>query len=105
MQKSDKEVLQEKETIMENAMLNALAYAAIIGDLKDEISEGKAWSMYGKAWITDRTERGWIHFIRNGNNTKSTKLYSRFEIESQKRAEKNIERAYNNAQQSMKQLK
>lgn len=78
-------------------MLNALAFAAITGSPKDEISEGQAWKQYGKAWIKDRTERGWLHFMRNGAHEKSTKVYSRFEIESQKRAEKKIDNIYQNA--------
>lgn len=98
MPNSNKQVLTEKSTIMEQAMLNALAFAAMTGSPKDDISEGQAWKQYGKAWITDRTERGWIHFIRNGKCEKSTKVYSRFEIECQKRAEKHIVEAYQNAE-------
>lgn len=94
---SNLEVLKEKEQIMENALLNAMAFHAMNGNVKDEISEHQAWKIYGKAWIVDRTERGWIHFLRSGANAKCTKIYSRFEIECQKRSEKHIERAYNNA--------
>ena len=94
---SDLEELNEKERIMENALLNAIAFNAMNGSVKDEISEHQAWKTYGKAWVVDRTERGWLHFSRSGANAKCTKIYSRFEIECQKRSEKHIEKAYLNA--------
>ena len=103
MVNSNKDVVREKSTIMETALLNAMAYAAMTGNQKDEISDGQAWKTYGKAWVVDRTERGWIHFIRNGCNGKSTKVYSRFEIECQKRAEKHISEAYKSAEKTMNQ--
>lgn len=99
---SNKQVIVEKEAIMEQAMLNALAFAAITGSPKDEISEGQAWKQYGKAWIRERTECGDIHFMRNGVHEKSTKVYSRFEIECQKRAEKKMEQVYRKAAASYK---
>lgn len=94
---SDVEVLKEKSKIMEEAILYAMAFHAINGNVKDEISEHQAWKAYGKAWIIDRTERGWLHFSRSGATANSTKIYSRFEIECQKRSEKHIENAYQNA--------
>ena len=94
---SNKQVIVEKEAIMEQAMLNALAFAAIIGSPKDEISEGQAWKKYGKAWVQDRTERGNLHYNRSGAGNKSTKLYSRFEITCLKMAEKKIIDIYINA--------
>lgn len=102
IQNSNKQVIAEKQAIMEQAMLNAMAFAAMTGSTKDEISEKQAWKLYGKAWVQDRTERGWINFIRNGKHNKSTKVYSRFEIESQKRAEKKIVEIYNVAQRIYK---
>lgn len=83
-------------------MLNALAFAAITGDQKDDISEREARKKYGKAWLTDRTERGEIHFSRNGAHNKSTKVYSRFEIECQRRAEKHITDAYKEAERNLR---
>lgn len=91
---STKEMLNEKRKIMEDAFLNALAFNAMNGNVKDEISERLAWKNYGKAWIVDRTERGWIHFTRNGDGANCSKIYSKFEIECQKRSEKHIEEAY-----------
>lgn len=102
MANADVQVVKTKQEIMHEAMLHALAFQAMNGSTKDEISEREALKIYGKAWIEDRTERGWIHFIRNGKHDKSTKVYSRFEIECQKRAEKHIDIAYKRAEQVYK---
>ena len=83
------------ESIREGAMLGAMAHNAIHGYVEDDISELQAFKKYGKAWIKDRTSRGQLHFSRIGASRKSTKNYSIFEIETLKRAEKEIEIIYN----------
>lgn len=76
--------------IRENAILGALAVNAFHGYKEDDVSENQAYLEYGKKWINDRRERGQLHFSRVGCTTRSKKIYSRFEIESLKRAEKHI---------------
>lgn len=76
--------------IRESALLGALAVNAFHGYKEDDISENQAYRLYGKKWIDDRKERGQLHFQRVGATSKSAKYYSRFEIESLKRAEKYI---------------
>lgn len=88
------EVLNVRRMVEEAALLGAIAADAIHGTLSDEVSEHKAWKIYGRAWMVDRTNRGLIHYTRNGANEKSTKIYSRFEIEAQKRSEKMIDDMY-----------
>lgn len=83
------------ESIREGAMLGAMAQNAMHGYVDDDISEIQAFKRYGKAWIKDRTERGQLHFSRVGGAKKSTKNYSIFEIETLKRAEKEIDIMYN----------
>lgn len=89
-----KEANIERDKIAEDAILNAYALAAILGHKEDDVSEREAFEIYGKAWIIDRTRRGMIHFERNGSTEKSTKVYSRFEIECLKRAEKRVSDNY-----------
>lgn len=88
--------LQSKK-IMEDAIIIAYAIAAIQGRETDDISANEAYKIYDRGWIIDRTRRGMLHFNRKGAAEKSAKIYSRFEIESLKRAEKQIEEAYNTA--------
>jgi hypothetical protein len=83
------------ESIREGAMLGVMAQNAMHGYIEDDISEIQAFKRYGKAWIKDRTERGQLHFSRVGGAKKSTKNYSVFEIETLKRAEKEINAMYN----------
>ena len=83
-----------KDQIAEDAILNAYAMAAILGYKEDDLSEREAFSLYGKAWVKDRTRRGMISFERNGALETSAKVYSRFEIECLKRAEKRITDSY-----------
>jgi hypothetical protein len=83
------------ESIREGAMLGVMAQNAMHGYIEDDISEIQAFKRYGKAWIKDRTERGQLHFSRVGGAKKSTKNYSIFEIETLKRAEKEVELMYN----------
>lgn len=83
-----------KDQIAEDAILNAYAMAAILGYKEDDLSEREAFSLYGKAWIKDRTRRGLISFERNGALETSAKVYSRFEIECLKRAEKRLTDSY-----------
>jgi hypothetical protein len=82
------------ESIREGAILGAMAHNAIHGYVEDDISELQAFKKYGKAWIKDRTNRGQLHFSRIGSAKKSTKNYSIFEIETLKRAEKEVELMY-----------
>lgn len=82
------------ESIREGAMLGAMAQNAMHGYVEDDISEIQAFKKYGKAWIKDRTERGLLHYSRVGGAKKSTKNYSIFEIETLKRAEKEVELMY-----------
>jgi hypothetical protein len=84
------------ESIREGAMLGVMAHNAMHGYVEDDISEIKAFKKYGKAWIKDRTESGLLHFSRVGGAKKSTKNYSVFEIETLKRAEKEIDIMYKN---------
>lgn len=89
-----KEAEIERDKIMSDAILNAYAMLAITGHKDDELSEHEAKKLYDAGWIKDRTQRGLLHFSRKGATSKSAKVYSRFEIESLKRAEKRIENKY-----------
>ena len=84
----------EKDKIAEDAILNAYALAAVLGYKEDDLSEREAFSLYGKAWVKDRTRIGMISFERNGALETYSKVYSRFEIECLKRAEKRITDSY-----------
>lgn len=77
-----------KELISLSAALGVRAVTALQGYKEDEITERKAIDLYGKAWLKDRTKRGLLHFNRVGAKTTSSKMYSVFEIESLKLAEK-----------------
>lgn len=87
----------EKDRIVAGAILQAYAFAAMLGHTSDDVSEREAFSLYGKAWIKDRTRRGLLKFERAGEKETSAKVYSRFEIECLKRAEKHIEDAFKEA--------
>lgn len=77
-----------KELISLSAALGVRATGALKGYKQDEITERKANEIYGKAWVRDRTKRGLLHFNRVGSKSTSSKMYSVFEIESLKLAEK-----------------
>lgn len=96
---------KEKDRVMSDAVLIAYAVAAIQGRVEDEISQAEAYRLYDRGWITDRTKRGLLHFSRKGATGKSAKIYSRFEIASLKRAEKQLEQAYDDAVRRSKELK
>lgn len=89
-----KEAKLEQDRIMSDAILNAYAMLAITGHRDDELSEREAKKLYDTGWLKDRVNRGLIHYSRKGATSKSAKVYSRFEIESLKRAEKRIEDKY-----------
>lgn len=86
------------------AVLGALALQAIQGDRSDEVSENDAYKRYGKARIKKHVECNMIHFARVGSGKSSTKFYSVFEIETLKRAEKHLEKVYNEALMEQKHL-
>lgn len=96
---------KEQAKIMEQAVLTAYAVIAILGRKEDELSSNEAYKLYGKGWIIDRTERGMLHTSRHGSTSKSAKVYSRFEIESLKRAENHIAEAYDAAESKVASLK
>lgn len=81
-------------SIMEDAMLVAYAVVAIQGRVEDEVSANEAYRLYDRGWVKDRTERGLLKFSRKGKTDKSARIYSRFEIEALKRAEKRLSDAY-----------
>ena len=83
--------------IREGALLGALAYYAAHGSVKDDISDVQAYRQYGKSWVQNEVRLGNLHFVRIGSTSKSTKLYSVFEIETLKRAQKCIAQEYENA--------
>lgn len=83
-------VKNEQNRIKQEAITIAYAVVALLGRKEDDISENEAFKKYGKKWIQSRTESGMIHFNRIGNSKVSAKYYSVFEIETLKRAEKNI---------------
>ena len=89
---------------MEQATLNAYAVLAVLGRKEDDISEREAFSLYDRGWVMDRTKRGMIHFSRKGATSKSAKVYSRFEIEALKRAEKHVEQSFNEAERRANEL-
>lgn len=99
-----KATCREKSNIMEDATLVAYAVVAILGRKEDEISEREAKQLYDAGWLKDRTARKLLHFSRKGATSKSAKIYSRFEIESLKRAEKNIEKSFLEAERVMKHM-
>lgn len=85
--------------IREGALLGALAYNAVHGKVEDDISEVQAYKKYGKAWVQNEVRLGNLHFVRIGPAAKSTKLYSVFEIETLKRAQKMIQQEFDRAMQ------
>ena len=88
-------VKQFAEDIREASILGALALRAIEGHRDDDVSENDAYKRYGKAWIKKHVEDGQLHFNRIGPGAKSTKVYSVFEIETLKIAEKRLTEVYN----------
>ena len=96
--------MKTKEQIMEEAMVNALAVIAVQGKKEDDISENEAKGTYNAAWLKDRTDRGMLHFSRKGASSKSTKVYSRFEIVSLKIAEKRMAEQFAIAQATAREL-
>jgi len=95
----------EKERVMSDAVLIAYAVVAIQGRVEDEVSQSEAYRLYDRGWVKDRTKRGMLHFSRKGENDNSARIYSRFEIEALKRAEKRVEQAYFDAERKAKELK
>ena len=95
----------EKERVMSDAVLIAYAVVAIQGRVEDEVSQNEAYRLYDRGWIKDRTKRGLLHFSRKGATDKSARIYSRFEIEALKRAEKRVEMAFIDAERKTKELK
>lgn len=91
--------------IREASILGALAFSAIHGLKSDDISENDAFKKYGKAWIKRHVEKAQLHFARNGSTSKSTKVFSVFEIETLKRAEKRVEDMFNKAVEQYEQMK
>ena len=95
----------EKDRVMSDAVLIAYAVLAVQGRKEDEISANEAYQLYDRGWINDRTQRGMLHFSRKGATSKSARIYSRFEIEALKRAEKRVEQAYFDAERKAKEFK
>ena len=94
----------EKDRVMSDAVLIAYAVLAVQGRKEDELSAHEAYRLYDRGWINDRTNRGMLHFSRKGATSKSARIYSRFEIEALKRAEKHVEQAFNEAERRSKEL-
>ena len=94
----------EQQHLIENALLVAYAVVAIQGHKDDELSANEAYHLYGHTWVKDRTKRGMLHTLRSGAEIKSTKIYSRFEIEALKRAEKHVSEAFDAAQRRVEEL-
>lgn len=82
------------QQMREEAILNAYAVVAMLGLKGDDLSEREVFTLYGRAWVKDRVETGLLHFNRVGSSERSAKMYSRFEIETLRRAEKQIEDQY-----------
>ena len=95
----------EKKRIMTEALLVASAVIAALGKREDEISEREAFETYGRAWVRDRTKRGMLTVVRHGSTIRSAKVYSRFEIESLKRAEKKITDEFEATNELTEQIK
>ena len=93
-----------KEQIMEEAIVYALAVNAVQGRQDDDVSEREARNLYNAAWLKDRTQRGMLHFTRRGATDKSAKIYSRFEIQSLKIAEKRMAEQFSRAQEIAKEI-
>ena len=98
----DKLAVKYKGLLIEIAMLIAYAVVAIQGKKEDDLSEREARELYGRQWITDRTQRGMIHFTRNGATEKSAKMYSRLEIEALRLSEKGILEHVKNSEDKIK---
>lgn len=96
---------QEQKKIMEQAVLTAYAVIAVLGRKEDELSANEAYQLYDRGWIIDRTNRGLLHFSRKGATSKSAKIYSRFEIEALKRAEKHLNETFNAVMEKEIELK
>ena len=96
---------KEQAKIMEQAVLTAYAVIAILGRKEDELSANEAYQLYDRGWINDRTNRGLLHFSRKGATSKSAKIYSRFEIEALKRAEKHLNETFNAVMEKEIELK
>ena len=94
----------EKKSIMDNALITAYAVTSILGRKEDDISENEAFELYGRAWIKDRAERGMLHYNRVGTTKRSAKMYSRFEIEALKLAEKRMTERVKEAAREVERL-
>lgn len=101
----DDAIKAKQQEVMEDAVLNAYAVLAVLGRKEDDISQNEAYRLYDRGWVKDRTKRGMLHFSRKGATDKSARIYSRFEIEALKRAEKRVEQAYVDAERKAKELK
>ena len=95
----------EQAKVMEQAVLTAYAVLAVLGRKEDELSANEAYRLYDRGWVIDRTNRGMLHFARKGATSKSAKVYSRFEIEALKRAEKHLNETFNAVMEKEIELK
>lgn len=93
----------KKQTI-DDAMLVASAVIAALGHSSDDISQVEAYRLYGKKWIDDRTNRGLLTRNREGEKRNSQITYSKFEIQALKRAEKKIQKAFDDATRTQERL-
>ncbi len=98
------QVRNTAQQMREEAILNAYAVVAILGLKEDDLAEREVYSRYGRAWVKDRTQSGLLHFSRVGTADRSAKMYSRFEIETLRRAEKKIEDQYTQAAIALRNL-
>lgn len=99
------QVRNTAQQMREEAILNAYAVVAILGLKEDDLSERDVFARYGRAWVKDRVASGLLHFNRVGKEDRSAKMYSRFEIETLRRAEKKIEDQYTQAAIALRNLR
>ncbi len=98
------QVCYAAQQMREQAILNAYAVIAILGLQGDDLAEREAFARYGRAWVKDRVKSGQLHYSRIGKDVRSAKMYSRFEIETLRRAEKKIEDQYTQAAIALRNL-
>ena len=73
---------------MEMAELGAANYAKILSPAKDLISQRQAYKDFGEARVKRWHNQQVVKVIRNGETSRSKKLYSRAELMAANKAEK-----------------
>jgi hypothetical protein len=74
------ELYELKNICMDMAELGAANYTKILSPVKDNISQRKAYELFGEARVKNWAKRGLLHTIRSGETIRSKILYSYAEL-------------------------